>query len=413
MFYLLFALPLQKTKAMSKKQRLHILSAFFIILHMMFLNATLAAEINSGFDPNDHISLYNQQQTDTVPESLPDTLIPVQTQNAVQQRDTLIPDTIVPVTDTIATDVDPEPIVDPDTIQVETLPAPSPPPVAQPVQPVRTETHRTTFDRNKAYWVEWDSLLLVHDNQVISRVFSAREHFGTHSLKLTSNQPEPIYISRSPSKDLLTLWIILSLILIGITRYLFPLRFKENFLASFTGRYFNQLDREGGLMNNWASFFLFLNFLLVFSLLIYLSMEKWGTIPAIENTPFVLIISYILIAITTFYLIKYIIVFFIAWVFKTKPAAESYFLNILLINQTTGIILLPVLVISIYNPGLNLIIPAWILLILINLFKMLRGAYLGYKTLDFSAYYLILYLCAIEFAPLILILKFTKVALSS
>ncbi|MBW6478080.1 MAG: DUF4271 domain-containing protein [Bacteroidales bacterium] len=397
---------------MSKKQRLYILSAFFIILHMMFLNATFAAENFSVSDFHDHSSLYNQQHTDTVPENLPDTLIPVQTQNAVQERDTLIRDTILPETDTIITDVETELTVEPDTIQAETQQAPSPPPVARPVQPVRTETYRTAFDRKKAYWVEWDSLLVARADQVVSRVFSAREHFGPHSLEPTTIQPEPTYISRSPSKDILTLWIILSLIMIGITRYLFPLRFKENFLASFTGRYFNQLDREGGLMNNWASFFLFLNFLLVFSLLIYLSMEKWGNFSAIENIPFMLIISYILIAITTFYLIKYVLVFFIAWVFKTKPATESYFLNILLINQSTGIILLPVLVISIYNPGLNLMVSAWVLLILINLFKIIRGAYLGYKTLDFSPYYLILYLCAIEFAPLILIIKLTIIGLT-
>jgi hypothetical protein len=398
---------------MIKKQRLYMLPGFFIILHMMFLNTSFAVEILSGFKTDYHNSLDYQQHTDTVPENLPDTILPVQTENTVQEVDTLISDTIAPVTDTITTDVGSELFSDPDTIQPDTLPAPLPPTVAQPVRPVKTETYRITFDRDKASWVEWDSLLIANEDQVITRIFSARENFGSHSLEPSSSQPEPEHIFKSPSKDLLTLWIILSVILIGITRYLFPLRFKENFLASFTGRYFNQLDREGGLMNNWASFFLFLNYLLVFSLLIYLSMEKWGNYAIVDNTPFMLIISYILVAITAFYLIKYLLVFFIAWVFKTKTATESYFLNILLTNQSTGIILLPVLVISIYNPGLSLLVPAWILLILVSLFKIIRGAYLGYKTLDFSVYYLILYLCAIEFAPLILIIKLTQVTLTS
>lgn len=404
---------MQKIEAMSKKQQLYILPAFFIILFMMFLNTSFAAQIISGLETTDQNSLDYQQHTDTVPENLPDTLLPAQTPGAVQEIDTLISDTIAPVTDTIIPDVEPELTSDPDTIPPDTLPAPTPPPVAQPIQPLRTETYPSTFNRNKAYWVEWDSLLISSENQVISRVFSARENFGSHSLEPLSSSHQPVYISKSPSKDFLTLWIILSLIMIGITRYLFPLRFKENFLASFTGRYFNQLDREGGLMNNWASFFLFLNFLIVFSLLIYLSIEKWSNYAIVDNTPFVLIISYILVAIALFYLIKYLLVFFIAWVFKTKTATESYFLNILLINQSTGIILLPVLVLSIYNPGLNLMLPSWILLIIVSLFKIIRGAYLGYKTLDFSVYYLILYLCAIEFAPLILIIKFVQVSLTS
>lgn len=413
MFYLYFALPLQKNEAMSKKQQLYILPAFFIILYMMFLNTSFAAHIISEFKINYHNSLDYQQHTDTVPENRPDTILPVQEEIAVQEIDTLVSDTIAPVTDTILPDVGSELTSDYDTIQPDAQPAPLPPPVAQPVQPVKTETYRITFDRNKAYWVEWDSLLIANEDQIVTRVFSARENFGSHSLEPSSSLPQPVNLSKSPSKDFLTLWIILSLILIGLTRYLFPLRFKENFLASFTGRYFNQLDREGGFMNNWASFFLFLNFLVVFSLLIYLSMVKWGNYSIVDNTPFVLIISYILFAIALFYLFKYLLVFFIAWVFKTKTATESYFLNILLINQSTGIILLPVLVLSIYNPGLNLMLPSWILLILVSLFKIIRGAYLGYKTLDFSVYYLILYLCAIEFAPLILIIKIAQVSLTS
>ena len=398
---------------MSKKQRLYFLPAFLIIMHVIFLNAHVAAELLPGVEAAVYISPDFTQLTDTVPESPPDTLLPVQIPNTIPETDTLIRDTVLPQADTITTDIDAELLLDPDTIQPDTQPAPSPPPVAQPIQHIRPDPARTTFDKNKAYWVELDSLLITPGNQTISRVFSARALFGPHSFEPLTENPEPEFITRAPSKDFLTFWIILSFFLIGLTRFLFPLRFKENILAAFTGRYFNQLDREGVLMNNWASFFLFLNFLLVFSLLIYLSLENWGYYEILEDIHLLLSLSYILVAITAFYMIKYILVFFVAWVFKTKTATESYFLNILLINQTTGIILLPVLVISIYNPTLNLMLPAWILLILISLFKIIRGAYLGYKTLDFSVYYLILYLCAIEFAPLILIIKFTQAALTS
>jgi len=404
---------LQKTEAMSKKQRLYILPAFIIILQMMFLNTSFTNEMFSGFEITEYTSPAYHHFADTMPESLPDTILPLEINNSPRETDTIIHETISTATDTLITDVEPEFTSEPDTIEPYTQPATSPPAVSQPVQPVRTQTYRSTFDRSKAYWVEWDSLLIASEDQVISRVISAREHFGSHSLEPSSSQSEPEYISKSPSKDLLTLWIIFSVILIGITRYLFPLRFKESFLASFTGRYFNQLEREGGLMNNWASFFLYLNFLLVFSLLIYLSIEKWGNFAVLDNAPFVLILGYILLAITAFYLIKFMLVFFIAWVFKTKTAAESYFLNILLINQSTGIILLPLLVISIFNPSLNLVASAWVLLLLISLFKTIRGAYLSYKTLDFSVYYLILYLCAIEFAPLILIIKYLRLTITA
>ncbi len=403
----------RKSEAMIKNLRLYILPAFFIITQMMYLNTLSAGVFLTVHEIAVPDSTYLTEFSDTVPELPPDTILPVQIQDTIAETDTIISEIDFPETDTLTITIESELPLDIDTIQAETQPIPSPTVTSPPVQQERTRTYRTVFDRNKAYWVEWDASLTFPDSLVLTRVFSAREKYGAHFLEPTSIQPEPQSISKSLSRDLITLLIILSISLIGITRFLFPLRFKENLIAGFSGRHFNHLEREGGLMNNWASFFMLLNFLLVFSLLIFLSLENWGYNHILNDTPLLLSLGYIIIGIILFYVAKYIVVFFISWVFKTQTASESYFLNISLINQSAGLILLPVLVISIYNPDLNLIFPAWIIYILLNLFKIIRGAYLGYKSLDFSAYYLILYLCAIEFAPLILIVKLTRNALLS
>jgi hypothetical protein len=58
-----------------------------------------------------------------------------------------------------------------------------------------------------------------------------------------------------------------------------------------------------------------------------------------------------------------------------------------------------------YNPGTTGLYLAWALLVIINIAKMIRGAVIGYTQAGFSVYYLILYLCAIELAPLLIFAK--------
>ncbi len=330
--------------------------------------------------------------------------------------DTIVADTIVSDTltsDTIEKIVSPVDTLDidltPDTEEPETLETPVPVvPERETVSAIRKTI--TPYDAHTAYGVTWDSLMVKHDSIVIHRTFAARSFYGDHELGITELSYHRIQPS-APINEVISLWLLICLLVIGIANYYFPLKFRETLMAAWNGRFYSQLERDGGLMKDWVSFFLYLNYLLVLALFIYQGVKYFNLFDDFGYNSLIFFLTNLLLFLALFYLVKYVVLYFLAWVFKSYSPTESYFRNILVVNQFTGIVLLPLLIINTYNPSAFILYFAIILLILINLYKVLRGSFLGHQRLGFSAYYLILYLCAVEIAPLLLMIKILKVYL--
>lgn len=263
------------------------------------------------------------------------------------------------------------------------------------------------FEVPHASSVVWDSVMVPDADEDYSRVRAASDLYGKPIL-FTGAEIQPEVITPVKSNDTATLWIIISLVVIAVAKYQFPLRFKETLMASWDGRYYSQIEREGGLLSNWVSFFLFLNFMLVLVLLVYHSLDAGTLMDAFSAVQPVLFFAYLLVAVMGFYLLKYILMVFLAWVFRTREATFSYFRNILIVNFFAGVALLPLLVIYTYQPTTILLYVAWGVLVAVNLYKVMRNLVIGVKATGFSAYYIILYLCAIELAPLLFIVKYAQ-----
>lgn len=210
------------------------------------------------------------------------------------------------------------------------------------------------------------------------------------------------------TKNFVTAWILFGFLIIGLLRFIFPSRFKEVFMAAWESRYFNQIEREGGLFTNWVSFFLYLNFLLSLSLIFYQSLRYTENITTVPSTHPILILMYGLLLASGYFFLKFVIMIFTGWVFKTSRPTESVLRIHLVIDQFTGVIILPVLVVNFYNPASWLLTMAWIIIILLNLYKLVRFSAISIRMGGYSAYHLILYLCTIEIAPLLFIIKYSE-----
>ena len=393
---------------MHKKHLLYVWLTSFVII-IMASPSICRADLLLHNIHIDYIHSFTET-FDTIRENLP------------SQQDTLPPPT-PPIVDTLQESSDTliSP-VEPDTIPLETqeeIPVKDTLKVTEPVQEPRRESlptapveriqpEKTRFDSTITFGVPWDILLTKPENYSINRIYPATEFYGNHELPTVFTQKELKNKTKKPDKDIFTITFLITLLVLGLANFLFPLRFRETLLAAFSARHFNQLEREGGIMDNWVSFFLFFNFIIVFAVFVFLSIRNFGGIGFIDNSPVVIQIGYSAIAISIFLFVKYIVVRFIAWIFRTENATRLYFLNILTINQWIGIVLLPVLIIDVFNQSIHFTGFAWIIFILLNVFKIIRGAYIGHKSLNFSVYYLILYLCAIEIAPLIIVLKIAR-----
>jgi hypothetical protein len=122
------------------------------------------------------------------------------------------------------------------------------------------------------------------------------EWMGPHELMVQKPMREQPRLTES-TKNIVTVWIIFGFVLIGLLRFIFPTRFKEVFMAAWESRYFNQIEREGGLITNWVSFFLYLNFLFSLSLLFYETLAHLNVINSGQPThPFLILLYGLLLA---------------------------------------------------------------------------------------------------------------------
>jgi hypothetical protein len=235
-----------------------------------------------------------------------------------------------------------------------------------------------------------------------SEAFYGRPHYL--KTQTNNNQLEGIPLDQHRD-DWKVFFVLGALIALAIARFFFSSS-KGHFLkAAFGNISFNQIEREGGFFDETITYLLFFNFLVVFSMLLWQTANYFSISPRPDIlNPFLLFVVVFLLC-SLFFLIKSLLLGFTAWVFNTKLATTAYLKNIFLFNQLTGIALLGPVIYLVYNPTFQGLIITWLFWLLINIIKVVRGAIVGYKVSAYSGYYLILYLCSVELAPLLLILK--------
>lgn len=235
-------------------------------------------------------------------------------------------------------------------------------------------------------------------------VLSSNTFYGSNHLLVVQGHT-PIPLEPVPANDWILWVVMLSLGALAAARLMFPHRTRQFFGATLGGRHFSQMEREGNFFDESPAWLLFVNFLLMTALLIYQTLLQTGYLDKTGRLSPFLIFLIILTALLLYFPIKSLLTSFFAWVFGTGQANNAYTKNIFLFNNLAGIIILPFVVYNTYHPAESGLYFAWALLALINIAKILRGASIGLTQAGFSVYYLILYLCAIELAPLLIFAK--------
>jgi len=126
----------------------------------------------------------------------------------------------------------------------------------------------------------------------------------------------------------------------------------------------------------------------------------------VEN--FWLLYLYCAAALSAIYLIKFIGLKIMGWMFNIRQAADSYIFIVFIINKVIGIFLLPFLVLlaftedPIYSVALVL---SWAGLACLFLYRFVLGLTAVRNEVRFNLFHFILYIAAVEVAPLFLIYR--------
>jgi len=227
--------------------------------------------------------------------------------------------------------------------------------------------------------------------------------FTGHQLKPVNKEP---ILKAKLNEDWFLGILLFVFILLAIIKVFYNKRFRQLLDGFFVSRYASQAVREENVLLQRVSVILFLSFVLTTAAFIYKLSEYYGwRIKALSDLSLYLIIAAIIFLV---YVFKLITVKIMGYIFKTEKEVEEYSFNILLFNNVLGLALFPVVLCMAFVTELPVLVYIQIaagMFAVVFLYRIVRGFILGAGTAGISKLYLFLYLCTLEFLPLVVIIK--------
>lgn len=228
--------------------------------------------------------------------------------------------------------------------------------------------------------------------------------WGFHELKPTHDHPQQLKISNPD-------WLFIVLVLVlGVLTYI-RVYYRKNFFqiiaACFNNNLTNQIVRDENLLMQRASVMLNVSFSIVAASFIYLLSIHYDWSLDGMDTGFIRFVFFALIVSAVFTL-KFLVLRFCGYLFNLGREMSTYIFNVFIINNLLGLVLIPVVALILFGniPGTStLIFIALGLASVAYLYRIGRGILIAVSYPGFSPFYLFLYLCALEIAPLLVLIR--------
>lgn len=205
--------------------------------------------------------------------------------------------------------------------------------------------------------------------------------------------------------DIITAIFIACLLCIAISKLLFGKRFDIFSNLILTNRYIKAYIKEQHFFETFDAL-LFINLILNGGIFIYIIQKALSSTDLSQ----LLILKYAIL-LGSFFIIKVLIERLLASVFKIDHLINSYLFNKISYRNYLGLILLPVNAILIYyiDYSANLLYILGLSVLAIYTIILLTYYSKNLNLLKQSLFYFILYLCALEIAPYIIVYQFIAI----
>jgi Domain of unknown function (DUF4271) len=204
------------------------------------------------------------------------------------------------------------------------------------------------------------------------------------------------------SNDWFTLLIVLSLCVLALAKYAYSSRFNDFLWVVGNSKYLKIYSREQKFID-WFDALLFFNLILSISLFSFLSYNTLVTAVDFE----ILLFLKILLGVGALILIKVLLERLIGSLFEIDTLIDSYIYQKTSYKNYIGLVLLPINMLLIFTlqPKPSIIYVILGLLFVINLIGFITSFKTHQKLIINNFFYFILYLCALEIAPYIILYK--------
>ena len=205
------------------------------------------------------------------------------------------------------------------------------------------------------------------------------------------------------SNEWFTILIVLCIGILAFAKAAFSTRFNDFLWVIGNSKYLKIYSRDQKFIDQFDSF-LFLNLIISLSLFFFICYNTFFETIAFDITLFLKL----LVGIGALILIKVLLERLIGSIFGIDSLIDSYVFQKTNFKNYIGLVLLPINILLIFavHPTKSLIYIAIGLLFAINLVGFISSFKMHQKLILNNLFYFILYLCALEIAPYIILYKF-------
>lgn len=248
-----------------------------------------------------------------------------------------------------------------------------------------------------------DSILSQQNDSILVERAEKNSLFYNHSLKPIHTTP--VFNAAKPSYwQGILLFVIFSIYV--LTKVSEPRKIVKIFLSVFSLQEARQLFREEFRLTKRLSIFLALGFILVAAFLIQIINHYFGLILD-ECTTFNQYLFFVALIVIS-YTVKFLANHILAFITMSKDLEREYLFNVVVFNQTLGIILFPFVIAMQFTtyPSEWFLYPAIIICLGFYILRLFRGFIISVAEQNIGIIYIFLYLCALEILPLLILIKF-------
>lgn len=200
-------------------------------------------------------------------------------------------------------------------------------------------------------------------------------------------------------------FIFIMLLIFAILKNAFSKQLSAIVQSFFSNRVLNNINKEDNLFSSWPFLLLFIQFGFILGMFFFLVAQYYDMYQVREGFKFFFTISIIIIV---FYALKLIILRFLGYLFNVQKPVGEYISILYLSYFNASLLFIPLVVAFALSPlkyGVVYIVLAYLLLGIIFAFQLLRAGITILSNNKFSRMHLILYFCALEICPILILIK--------
>jgi len=200
-------------------------------------------------------------------------------------------------------------------------------------------------------------------------------------------------------------FICLLLAVFAILRIAFAKQLQNIIQSFYSNRGLNNLNKEDNLFSSWPFLFLFIQFGFTIGMFFYLVAQYYQLAYIHQGFRFFVSVSVLIVVL---YAAKILLLRLLGHLFNIQKAVHEYISILYLSYFNISLIFIPLVVAFALSPlkyGIYYIVISFILLGITFTFQFIRAGVNILSHYRFSKFYLIMYFCALEICPILILIK--------